>query len=136
MKKNRRRFVYFLLIIMTIIAGLASRHFANYLPEWNKAYLGDVLWALMVFFMIGFLFKRESSLWIGSAALIFSFLIEFSQLYQAHWINVIRSNKLGGLVLGYGFLWSDLVCYTAGIAFGVILEVYLLRKLLFIYKKY
>jgi hypothetical protein len=133
MKKNRRRFVYFLLIVLTILTGLASRHFANHLPEWNKAYVGDSLWALMVFFMIGCLFKRESSLWIGGAALILSFLIEFSQLYQAHWINVIRANKVGGLVLGFGFLWSDLVCYTAGIAFGVILEVYLLRKLLFIY---
>jgi hypothetical protein len=30
--------------------------------------------------------------------------------------------KLGGLLLGYGFLWSDLICYGAGISAGFLLE--------------
>lgn len=131
MKKNRRRFIYFPFIVLIIITGLASRYYASYLPEWNKAYLGDSLWALMVFFMIGFLFKRKSSLWVGALALTFSFLIEFSQLYQADWINAWRANKLGGLILGYGFLRSDLVCYTIGVGFGVLIETSLLDKVLF-----
>lgn len=119
---KRNRFVYALLVVTVILLGLASRHFANYLPTWNKLYLGDALWALMVFFIIGFLFASKSSLWVVLAALAFSYGIEFSQLYHATWIDAIRNTRLGGLVLGYGFLWSDLVCYTAGIGAGLFID--------------
>lgn len=47
--------------------------------------------------------------------------VEFSQLYQAPWINDIRTPRIGGLVLEHGFLASDLLCYTAGIVLGLIL---------------
>ena len=62
-----------------------------------------------------------------AAALAFAYAIEFSQLYQADWINQIRQMRLGGLVLGFSFLPSDLVAYTIGIATGAGLD-YLARK--------
>lgn len=125
---NRSRVFYLIFIISTIAAGLASRHFSRYLPEWVNLYLGDALWSLMVFFGFGFIFSRKSTIWVGVIALLFSFAIEISQLYQADWINSIRSIRLGGLILGFGFLWSDLICYTVGITAGVLLEFFLLRN--------
>ena len=119
---NRNRIVYFLLIIATIVLGLASRHYSTVLPQWVHAYLGDVLWALMVFLMFGFIFRLKNSRWIAIMALVFSYGIELSQLYHAPWIDALRANKLGGLILGFGFLWSDLICYTVGVGFGYIIE--------------
>lgn len=29
---------------------------------------------------------------------------------------------LGGLVLGYDFVWSDLACYAVGVGLGVVVE--------------
>ena len=58
-------------------------------------------------------------------AFIFSYLIEFSQLYQADWINQIRASTLGGLVLGYGFFIQDLVSYAIGILIGFCLDYHL-----------
>ena len=52
----------------------------------------------------------------------FSVAIELSQLYHAHWIDSIRHTTLGGLILGFGFLWSDLACYAVGVGIGVIVE--------------
>ena len=52
-----------------------------------------------------------------------SFAVEFSQLYQAGWINAVRETHLGALVLGRGFLWSDLACYTAGVGAGWLAEL-------------
>ena len=52
----------------------------------------------------------------------FSVAIELSQLYHAPWIDSIRQTTLGGLILGFGFLWSDLACYAAGVGVGIILE--------------
>lgn len=61
-------------------------------------------------------------------AFLFSFFIEFSQLYQADWINQIRATTLGGLVLGYGFLYADLVSYSIGISAAFALDYILKLK--------
>jgi hypothetical protein len=70
---------------------------------------------------------RWPTLRVAIAALLFSFAIELGQLYRAPWIDEIRRTTLGGLVLGFGFLWSDLLCYMAGIGTGVVAEL-LFRK--------
>lgn len=119
---KRNRIVYLILVALTVLAGLSSRIFSNVLPSWVQLYLGDVLWALMVFFILGFIFRRKSTWWIAMVALLFSFLIEFSQLYHAEWIDALRRTKIGGLILGFGFLWSDLVCYSIGVSAGVMFE--------------
>jgi Protein of unknown function (DUF2809) len=41
----------------------------------------------------------------------------------APWIDSIRQTILGGLILGFGFLWSDFACYAVGVALGVMIEV-------------
>ncbi len=53
----------------------------------------------------------------------FSVAIELSQLYHAPWIDSIRQTTLGGLILGFGFLWSDLACYAVGVVLGVLVDV-------------
>ena len=55
----------------------------------------------------------------AAISLALAFLVEISQLYHAPWIDSIRQTTLGGLVLGFGFLWTDFVCYSVGIATGV-----------------
>jgi glycopeptide antibiotics resistance protein len=125
---KRNRFLYFLLLLITIFTGLASRHFSYILPHWVHSYLGDMLWALMIFLMFGFLFHRKDTRWIAVIALTFSFSIEISQLYHALWIDALRANRLGGLILGFGFLWSDLICYTLGVGFGCLMEIVFSKK--------
>jgi len=48
-----------------------------------------------------------------------SFSVEFSQVYQAQWLDTIRGTRVGALFLGVGFKWSDLPCYTVGCLMGV-----------------
>jgi hypothetical protein len=119
---QRNRVTYFLFLIIVILLGLGSRYFANVMSGWVHLYLGDVLWALMVFILVALVFKVQTSIRVACIALTFSFGIEISQLYHAPWIDSIRNTHLGGLVLGYGFLWSDLVCYTLGVTFGYLVE--------------
>lgn len=118
---RRSRILYLILTIMTIILGLLSRKVSG-LPEIISTYSGDVLWALMVFLLFAFIFNKKPIIFILIISIIFSYGIELSQLYHAPWIDSIRATTLGGLILGFGFLWSDLVCYTVGIVFGVIID--------------
>jgi Protein of unknown function (DUF2809) len=52
-------------------------------------------------------------------ALLTSYADEFSQLYQAPWINAIRSTVVGHLILGSTFSWIDMATYTVGVGVGV-----------------
>lgn len=119
----RSRVVYGLLTLTVVGLGLASRRYGSDWP-FVRVYVGDALWALMVFFGIAFGVNRWSTRTVALAALGFCFGIEASQLYHAPWIDGIRATRLGGLVLGFGFLWSDLLCYVAGVAVGVLAEHY------------
>ena len=122
MKRLRRRIAYLVALIVVVALGLGSRRYGDSLPTFLAKYAGDTLWALMVFLGIS-MCAPMLSLWrrVG-LALMGSYAVEFSQLYQAPWINGIRHTTLGGLVLGFGFLWSDLLCYTIGITLGAIVE--------------
>jgi len=115
---HKTRITYFALIVVTIITGLLSRHI-NGVP----LFIGDILWALMVYFMARFILIDETTKLAVIASLVFSYGIEFSQLYQAPWINSVRHTVIGGLVLGQTFLWSDMLCYTVGIGLGVLIEL-------------
>ena len=118
---RRNRILYLILTIITIILGLLSRKVQG-LPQIISSYSGDALWALMVFFLFSFLFNKKSTIFILVISIIFSYGIEISQLYHAPWIDSIRATTLGGLILGFGFLWSDLICYTVGIVIVAIID--------------
>ena len=127
MNTKRNRLLYAVFTIVVIILGLSSRKFAFALPDLLNEYLGDALWALMIFTGFGFLFPKIETKKLAFISLIFCYGIEISQLYHAEWIDSIRATTLGGLVLGYGFLWSDLVAYTIGVGVGMFCE-FMLRK--------
>ncbi len=118
---------YLLAILVVFALGLPTRVWAEFLPEWYNLYAGDFLWAMLVYFLISLLFGGEIRRKFA-AALLFAFCIEFSQLYQAEWLNELRQIKLVGLVLGFGFKWSDLVAYTLGISLAAFLDWKFLKR--------
>ncbi|ACJ81530.1 DUF2809 domain-containing protein [Bacillus paranthracis] len=128
MNTKRNRLLYAMFTILVIILGLSSRKFAFALPALLNDYLGDALWALMIFIGFGFLFPKIETKKLAFISLMFCYGIEVSQLYHAEWIDSIRATTLGGLVLGYGFLWNDLVAYIIGVGVGMFCEFMLRNK--------
>ena len=121
------RIRYVVASLICIALGLFSRSSFYDFPDWSDAYVGDVLWASMVYFLIAVLYpKGRGSLKI-TLAMLFAFLIEFSQLIQTDWMNQIRSIPGMALVLGYGFKWSDLLCYTLGVGVAAVIDRYVVK---------
>ncbi len=117
-----------LICIGLIILGLASRKFQSYFPDFVNLYLGDAIWAMMVYYFLRTFFF-SSEIWKhGLLSLAYCYLTEISQLYHSDWIESIRNTRIGGLILGFGFLWSDIVSYSLGILVACILEQFLLKK--------
>jgi hypothetical protein len=118
---ERNRYAYALLVLVAIALGLGSRRYAPLLPPFVAAYAGDTLWAMMVFFGLATAFPKKSAGTLAATSLTIAFLVEFSQLYHAPWLDALRANRLGALVLGQGFLWSDLLCYCAGVTLATLM---------------
>jgi hypothetical protein len=76
----------------------------------------------MTYWLVRLVAPRWPVLRAAAVATLFCFAIETSQLYHAPWIEAVRGTVLGGLVLGHGFLVTDLLCYVAGVALGVAVD--------------
>lgn len=81
----------------------------------------------MIYFGMRFIFidRYKKSIFL---ALLLCFLIECFQLYTAEWMVSIRKTIVGQYVLGQGFLWSDLVYYTIGVALAFLVDVFFSKK--------
>jgi uncharacterized protein DUF2809 len=124
MRGSRRNpMVQIILMALVCVLGIGSRRYPLVLPGFIGAYTGDALWALAAFLGIGLILPKTSTRTVACLAIAFSVAIEISQLYHAPWIDSIRQTTLGGLILGFGFLWSDLACYAVGVGLGVMTDI-------------
>jgi len=115
---RRSRGAYAVSLGAVIALGLASRRYPGLFPQALGKYPGDALWALMVFLMLGIARPSSSTRSLTLTALGVSCVDEFSQLYQAPWINAIRATTPGHLFLGSAFSWMDIVSYAIGVLVG------------------
>jgi hypothetical protein len=100
------------LTLMVIAAGLGSRR--SFMPELVQVYVGDVLWGVMFFLLLALVWPSRTSLFLAGLAIAITELIELSELYRAPWAMALRATRLGGLLLGHEFSWSDVVCVLLG----------------------
>lgn len=118
----RLRIFYFGLAVLLIVVGLLSRRLPS-IPEAT----GDALWAMMLFCCFRIVLVKTDLRKVAVVTLLTTYLVEFSQLIRWTWLVRLRATTLGHLVLGQGFLWSDLVAYTLGVALVFLLCRYLGR---------
>ena len=118
---SRSRTILVTALLLTVVLGPGSRTgmARHMLPRFLTAYAGDTLWATLVYLGLLLLWPRLSVWRAAAGGLGFSALIEFSQLLHPPWLDALRSHTLAALVLGRGFLVSDLFCYAVGVALGV-----------------
>lgn len=124
--KNKKRIFYGITIMVVILLGLYSRSDAG-MPSLFREYGGDVLWAVMIYFIIAFLIldaNKKRRFWI---AVLFCTAIECSQLLSFAWLVYLRTT-IAHYLLGQGFLWSDLGCYLLGCCIAYMLDTLYLVK--------
>jgi glycopeptide antibiotics resistance protein len=124
MQNKRRRVIYFILYLLVIPVGLATRKFPSYFPGFVADFGGDVLWSTMFFFLFRAFQPKASLLRIAVYTFAFSLSIELSQLYHAQWIDSLRTSFLGRMLLGSTFLWSDIGCYLTGTIIGWLIALF------------
>lgn len=126
-KEIKDRLIFICIILFLCISALYTRKISTEYPCFFTKYYPDTAWTMAVYCGFGFLFDKGVKLNLP-AALLFSYAIEISQLFSPPFLVSARSTVVGGLIFGYGFLWSDIVCYTAGGIICALIE-FLVKKL-------
>jgi len=110
------------LLVATVVLGLASRGYPQAFPRIVATYAGDVLWTTAAYWCLALARAAWPPARLAVLALGGSVLVELSQLVHAPWLDAIRGNPFGALVLGQGFLWSDLACYVVGAGLAALVD--------------
>ena len=114
----KRRAIYFILYLIVVPIGYATRKLPQLFHPFIAEFGGDTLWAAMFVFLFRAIWSKTALWKLVLYTYLFTVAIEISQLYHAPWIDRLRSSFLGKMLLGSGFLWSDLACYLTGVVFA------------------
>ncbi|UWU81459.1 DUF2809 domain-containing protein [Bradyrhizobium huanghuaihaiense] len=112
------------LALVVIACGLSLRWygFPLGLPAFVVKYGGSLLWATMVFLLVGVLLPRLTRTQLAAIAVLIAIVVEFSRLVHVPWLDAFRLTTAGALLLGRIFSLWNLVAYAIGIVFGVGLD--------------
>jgi hypothetical protein len=112
------------LALVVIACGLSLRWygFPLGLPAFVVKYGGSLLWATMVFLLVGVLQPRMSRARIAAIAVAIAVVVEFSRLVHTPWLDAFRLTTAGALLLGRTFSLWNLVAYFIGIVVGIWLD--------------
>ena len=118
---------YFLIAVAILVAEILI---ATKLKDifFVRAYLGDVLVVMLMYYFIRAFFDFEPvKLIIG--IFIFSCLIEFLQYFHFGELLGFKDNRIVMIVLGNSFSWIDILCYFSGCVTLYLIEVRKLSKI-------
>ena len=110
----KRRIVYLFIFFFFIWLALATRHHSQWFYPVVAKYGGDTIWAGDFLFFFRAVLPKTNLLKLAIFNYLFGVIDEVSQLWHTSWLDTIRHTTFGKLMLGLGFMWSDLVCYFAG----------------------
>ena len=109
------------LALAVIVCGLSLRWygFPLGLPAFVVKYGGSLLWATMVFLLVGVMLPRLTRSQLAAGAAAIAIVVEFSRLVHVPWLDAFRLTTAGALLLGRIFSLWNLVAYAVRIAVGV-----------------
>jgi hypothetical protein len=86
-----------------------------------RPYVGDFLVVIMIYYAVKSFFKIPP-LKLATGVLLFSYLVETLQYFRIVDKLGLTRNIVAKTVIGYGFEWLDILAYTLGIVFVVVVE--------------
>ena len=110
-----KRLLYALAALFLVFFSLFLRKIWAWLPDWINIWIGDYCWAAMCYCAMIALFMPARKWNAVLGLIVFSWAVEASQLWHTPILDAFRATWLGGLLIGHGFLWSDMLAYPAGI---------------------
>ena len=114
-------------LLLTILLFLTEVFIALYVrDDFIRPHFGDFLVVILIYCFLKSFFNITS--WkLAVATLLFSYLVEILQYFRIVEKLGLSHSTFAKVVIGTSFSWIDLLAYTLGIAFVLIVE-YFIRK--------
>lgn len=119
MMKFRFNWLYFSLFLLIFIVEVLI---AIYLHDgFIRPYAGDFLVVILIYcFVRSFLQAPVVPVAIG--VLVFSYLVETLQYFNVVKLLGQEHSRIANIVIGNHFTWADILAYTLGIGFTILIE--------------
>lgn len=115
---NKKRLWTFVSLFIIVPIGFYSKFYSGPAAEWVNNSLGgifyEIFWCLVVFF----LFQKTKPGTISLIVLTVTCILEFLQLWHPPFLELVRRNFIGGIILGSSFSGSDFLYYFIGCWIG------------------
>lgn len=121
---NYARIVYAALFLLLLAVEIYIGMYVH--DSFVRPYLGDVLVVILLWALVRILIPNKV-VWLSGAILIFSVLVELSQLIPLVDLLGIK-NRLIRVLMGTSFAYGDLFAYAAGCAVTAVVDIMLFRK--------
>jgi hypothetical protein len=111
---------YFILAILLFITEILI---ARYLHD-NiiRPYGGDFLVVMLIYCMVK-TFLNTSIVPTAIAVLLFAYVVEILQYFRLIALLGLQHSRLACIIFGTSFSWTDILCYTLGIAVVIAVEM-------------
>jgi hypothetical protein len=111
-----------LLLLVTILAGVAVRfvHFGQ--SPFVGKYAGSMLWAVAIYWVVSSLLGRMRLGGVAAIAGCIATAVEFFKLYRSPGMDAFRGTLAGILLLGRYFSTWNILAYWVGIAAAVLAD--------------
>ena len=110
---------YFILTIILLITEICIAKFFH--DGFIRNNLGDFLVVILIYCFIRSFFNL-SVLSTSIAAVVFSYAVELSQYFKVVEKLWLQNSKIARIVMGTSFEWADILAYTLGIGFVLLIE--------------
>lgn len=122
------KFLTIISLLIIIPLGFATKFYHGIYANWvNNSLCGvfyEIFWCLVIFFI----FSRFSPLKIAITVFIVTSALEFTQLCKAPFLETVRKNFIGRMLIGNSFTWTDFLYYLVGCILGCFLMNSILKK--------
>ena len=128
MSPGSTRLVAVITIATAAAVGLGSRIRPFVETPVLGTHVGDACWTIAVCGVLRLLRPEDPTARLACLGWALSVAVELSQLLQVGWLETIRANRIGALLIGRGFLWTDLAAYTVGVLLWAGFDAFVRRR--------
>ena len=121
MKKRKQLIVALFFLMILIPIGFYSKLYSGYGHEWVNNRLGGVFYEMFWCLVFYILFPKIKVFKIALTVCLITCLLEFAQLLNNDFLDIIRSNFIGQTIFGNSFTWNDFPYYFIGSFLGFLL---------------
>jgi hypothetical protein len=112
----------FVLVVVTVVAGLMVRLVPLGLPAFVVKYAGSMLWAVMIYWIVSMVLGSWRLPVVALIAGLIATSVEFFKLYHSPGLDAFRLTLPGILLLGRYFSVWDIAAYWIAICGGALLD--------------